>query len=182
MATAEPSFRPVREADQAFLLRLYAANRAAELSRSSWPGEAISAFLAQQFDLQQRHYQVHYPDAECWLIEHAGQPIGRFTLLWGESALRIIEIALLPDYHGGGLGTALLGDVLERADARGLATELHVEHFNPAQRLYRRLGFQVVGEDGVYLTMRRPAAEPDARGHPARGAMFLREKAAVSVE
>lgn len=48
-----------------------------------------------------------------------------------------------PQHRGGGLGTALLGDLLDRAASQGATTAwLHVELDNPrAQALYERLGF-----------------------------------------
>lgn len=162
MTSDEPRLRPIDAADQAFLQRLYASSRETEMSRSGWPVEAIAAFLQQQFNLQQRYYQEHFPDGEFWLIEHDGEAIGRLYLFWGETTLQLIDIALLPECRGVGLGTALLDELLTRADSRGLAVGLHVETDNPARRLYRRLGFAVVGENGVYLEMRRPAGMPPA--------------------
>ncbi|MES2821618.1 MAG: GNAT family N-acetyltransferase [Pseudomonadota bacterium] len=127
------------------------------MALSGWPATAIAEFLQQQFSLQHRYYQAHFPDGEFWLVERAGQAIGRLYLFWGETTLQIIDISLLPEYRGAGLGSALLGEPLSRADARGLAVGLHVEGHNPALRLYQRLGFGVVGDSGVYLEMCRPA-------------------------
>lgn len=156
MSIANLSFRPIEAADQAFLQRLYASARAAEVSRSGWPAESIVEFLHQQFNLQHRYYQEHFSDGEFWLIEHAGQAIGRLYLFWGETTLQIIDITLLPEHRGAGLGSALLENLLTRAAARGLAVGLHVEGDNPALRLYQRLGFVVVGDSGVYLQMHKP--------------------------
>lgn len=157
MPIAEPTFRPIGAADQAFLQRLYASARESEMSRSGWPAEAIVEFLGQQFTLQHRYYQEHFPDGEFWVIEADGQAIGRLYLYWGETTLQIIDITLLPEYRGVGLGSKLLGDLLARAAARGLAVGLHVEGDNPVLRLYRRLGFEVIGDSGFYLQMRKPA-------------------------
>jgi len=157
MAPLIPHFRAITPADQPFLQYLYATTRAAEMAQSGWPQEAIASFLRQQFDLQQRHYQQNFPDAEHWLLERAGQPIGRLYLHWETETLRIIDIALLPNYCGQGLGSVLLNALIARADEQGLSIDLHVEAFNPAQRLYQRLGFEVQGETGLYLKMQRPA-------------------------
>ena len=156
-------FRPIEAADEPFLSRLYASTRQTEMARSGWPAEAIAEFLAQQFTLQHRYYQEHFPDGEFWLIERDGQAIGRLYLFWGETTLQLIDISLLPEYRGAGLGTGLITDLLARAEARGLAVGLHVEGDNPALRLYRRLGFEVVGENGVYLKMHKPAAAQPER-------------------
>lgn len=150
-------FRPIEVADEAFLTHLYATTRGQELAHSGWSAEAIGEFLAQQFRLQHHYYQEHFPDGEFWVIEADTQAIGRLYLFWGETTLQLIDISLLPDYRGRGVGVALLQNLLALADARGLAVGLHVEEANPAFRLYQRLGFEVVGESGIYLEMCRPA-------------------------
>lgn len=157
MASDEPRLRPIDAADQAFLQRLYASSRETEMSRSGWPAEAIAELLQQQFNLQHRYYQEHFPDGEFWLIERDGEAIGRVYLFWGETTLQLIDISLLPEHRGTGLGSRLLGELLARADRQGLAVGLHVEADNPALRLYRRLGFEVIGDSGIYLEMRKPA-------------------------
>ncbi|NQD96317.1 GNAT family N-acetyltransferase [Pseudomonas sp. CrR25] len=173
MSTSPTKLRPMAAADQAFLQRLYASTRETEMSRSGWPAAVIDGFLRQQFSLQHNYYQEHFPDGEFWLIERAGEAIGRLYLFWGETTLQLIDIALLPEYRGAGLGTTLLDGLRERADARGLAMGLHVETDNPALRLYRRLGFTVIGESGIYLEMRRPAAAASASGRTVRQELAL---------
>ncbi|UVM53786.1 GNAT family N-acetyltransferase [Pseudomonas sp. B21-012] len=149
------SFRPIGQGDLPFLEHLYATTRAGEMRHSGWSAEQIAQFLRQQFNAQHQYYQAHYPDGEFLLVERQGQAIGRLYLFWGQTALNLIDIALLPACIGHGTGSAILDDVLRRADQRGLACELCVEHYNPAQRLYARLGFIPVGESGVYRRLRR---------------------------
>ena len=64
-----------------------------------------------------------------------------------------MDIALLPVYRGHGIGTSLMQSILDEAAQAGLPVRIHVEQYNPAMRLYKRLGFQHVGETGVYLLM-----------------------------
>ncbi len=157
MQTIDYALRAQKESDHVFLESLYVATRAAGLSGSGWDTATIDTFLRQQFQLQSRHYAQQFPDGEFWLIERHAEPIGRFCLYWGNTTVQLIDIALLPGHRGAGVGTALLRNLLARADARGLAVELHVEAHNPAQRLYQRLGFSIRDSKGVYLQMRRPA-------------------------
>nr|WP_256558039.1 GNAT family N-acetyltransferase [Marinobacterium sedimentorum] len=126
------------------------------MSGCGWPPEAIAEFLRQQFQLQLNYYQEHFPDGEFWLIEQEGRAIGRLYLSWGKTTLQLIDIALLPELRGTGLGSRLLNEVLARTDASGLAVTLHVESQNPAVRLYQRLGFDIVADKDVYLEMHRP--------------------------
>lgn len=157
MTTAEPTLRPMGPEDLGFLQRLYASTRTDEMARSGWPEHAIGEFLAEQFALQYRYYQAHYADGEFLLVELAGRPVGRLYLHWGPHRLQLIDIALLPEQRGRGLGARLLAGLLARADAQGLAVGLYVEGDNPARHWYRREGFAVTGENGIYLQMQRPA-------------------------
>ncbi|QBF26458.1 N-acetyltransferase [Pseudomonas tructae] len=151
------SFRPIDQGDLPLLEHLYATTRAGEMRHSGWSAEQIAQFLSQQFAAQHQYYQAHYPDGEFLLIERQGQAIGRLYLFWGQTALNLIDIALLPACIGQGIGSAILANLLQRADEQGLACELSVEHYNPAQQLYARLGFVPIGESGVYRRLRREA-------------------------
>ena len=153
----EVKLRPTENEDLPFLQSLYASTRLEEIARLPWDQTAKDAFLSQQFTAQHSYYQAHFPHAEFLLIEHAGNPIGRAYLLWTNAHLQIIDLALIPTRRGQGIGSQLLGEWLDRADAQGISTGLYVESYNPAQRLYRRHGFEITGEDGVYLKMLRPA-------------------------
>ncbi|NVK42948.1 MAG: GNAT family N-acetyltransferase [Oceanospirillaceae bacterium] len=132
------------------------------MASCGWPADAIAAFLRHQCQLQYLYYLEHFPDGEFWIVERHGTAIGRLYLFWGETTLQLIDIALLPEFRGAGLGSALLDMLLTRADGTGLSVGLHVEVDNPAQHLYRRLGFDTVGNNGVYLKMHRPAGTATA--------------------
>lgn len=155
MPTPEVTLRPIEGADLVFLRKLYGTTRARELEHTGWDHAARERFVDQQFQAQRSYYQAHYADAEQYVIEDAGQRIGRAYLLWTETHLQIIDLTLLPEACGRGIGAELLGLLLERVDREGLSTGMHVESYNPAQRLYFRHGFEVVGENGVYLKLRR---------------------------
>ena len=148
------SFRPIADADLPFLAGVYASTRMEELAVTDWSDVQKSAFLQMQFDAQHRHYQTHYTGSDFFVIERAAEPIGRLYLARWRSEHRIVDIALLPLHRGGGAGTALLRDLLDEAAAAGKAVTIHVEKFNPAMSLYRRLGFVAAGEEGAYDLMR----------------------------
>ncbi|MFC4161088.1 GNAT family N-acetyltransferase [Chitinimonas lacunae] len=154
-----PARRPIAEHDLEFLCQLYASTRQEEMSRSGWPEEVQADFLRQQFWMQHRYYQQYFVGGEFeLLLDGAGEPIGRlYTYLYPDS-LCIVDIALLPEWRGHGIGTFLLNEQLARADALGLPVTLHVEYYNRAREWYRRLGFSERGENGVYYCMVREPA------------------------
>lgn len=64
-----------------------------------------------------------------------------------------LAIALLPDYRGQGIGTALLTSVLHEASKCYPAVSLSIRADNPALRLYQRFGFRpVAGTDVINRT------------------------------
>ncbi|MFB9266317.1 GNAT family N-acetyltransferase [Bradyrhizobium erythrophlei] len=153
-AEAGCRFRRIVEADLPFLGRLYASTRAEELAPVPWSQADKDAFLDQQFRAQHAHYQQHYPDADWLVIAHCDEDIGRLYIERWPSQHRIIDIAFLPEHRGRGFGSALLADLLDEAAAVGKDVSIHVEKLNPAMRLYRRLGFAIEEDKGVYDLMR----------------------------
>jgi ribosomal protein S18 acetylase RimI-like enzyme len=148
------SFRRFRDADLPFLARVYASTRADELATIDWPPAQKAAFLDAQFQAQHAHYQRYYPNADWLVTMHGGDTVGRLYIERWPTQHRIIDIAFLPEHRGQGLGTALLRDLQDEAAAVGKAVSIHVEKFNPAMRLYRRLGFAAAEDKGVYDLMR----------------------------
>jgi ribosomal protein S18 acetylase RimI-like enzyme len=157
-AGAGLTFRLIADADLPFLARVYASTRAEELAVTPWTDQQKAAFLDMQFHAQHTHYQQYYPEADWLVTMRAGEDIGRLYIVRWPSQHCIIDIALLPAHRGKGLGAALLRDLMDEAAAADKAVSIHVEKFNPAMRLYRRLGFKTDEDKGVYDLMRWTAA------------------------
>jgi GNAT superfamily N-acetyltransferase len=152
--------RQETEADVPFLRRLYISTRWEELAVVAWTEAQKIAFLEQQFAAQRQHYLIHYADAAFDVLEAPAGPAGRLYLQRLPETLLIVDVSLLPEWRGRGIGTAIIEAIFAEARPDGKAVEITVEHFNPAQRLYRRLGFHQCAEDGPYLFMRwLPQAE-----------------------
>lgn len=152
--------RPAAPADTALLREVYAATRAEELAPLPWPEAAKQAFLDQQFNAQDHSYRHNYPGADFLVILVDAIPAGRLYLHGRPSEIRIMDIALLPAFRGLGFGTALLRNIQKLATESGRAVSIHVETFNPARRLYERLGFHPAGQTEVYLLLEWPPAAP----------------------
>ena len=155
------ALRWVEEADLPFLAELYASTRREEVAQTPWTDEQKEAFLRWQFENQHRHYLQYYPNCELLVIEKEREPVGRLYVDRWADQIRLVDIALLPEFRGSGLGTALLERLLDEGRETGLPVTIHVEYNNPALRLYRRLGFHHVDSNGIYYLMRW---EPGARG------------------
>lgn len=151
------SFCSQREEDLPFLELLYRSTREAELDRTPWSEAQKQAFIAMQFTAQHRHYQEHYPDALWLILLQQGTPVGRLYLERWSKEHRIIDIALVPQRRGSGIGSAVLEDLMEEASAMQKLVSIHVEKENPAMRLYRRLGFTKIEDKGVYDLLSWPA-------------------------
>jgi len=154
------SLRSIAPEDDSFLAGLYASTRAEELAVTGWNDEETAAFCRRQFDAQTAHYRENYPGASLQVIERAGVPIGRLYVARWEREIRIMDIALLPEHRGSGTGSKLLRELQEEARSAGKTLTIHVERFNPALRLYERLGFKMTEDKGVYLLMRWSADPP----------------------
>jgi ribosomal protein S18 acetylase RimI-like enzyme len=110
-----------------------------------------------QFDAQDAWWRENYTGATFDVILVEGEPAGRLYVHRGENEIRIVDVALLPEHRGNGIGTSLLRELIAEADADGKSVTIHVERMNPALRLYERLGFSVAEDKGVYLFLERPA-------------------------
>ena len=124
------SFRAEFPEDEAFLAKLYATTRDIEMALTGWDAARQQAFLRQQFQFQTTHY--------------------------GAREIRLMDIALMPEFRRSGIGGAILKNLLQEAAQQEKTVTLHVERFNPAPRLYERLGFHVVEDLGINLLMEWP--------------------------
>jgi ribosomal protein S18 acetylase RimI-like enzyme len=145
--------RPETEDDLPFLLRLYGSTREEELKAIPWSAEQKQAFLASQFQAQRHHYTNYIPACTFEVLTLAGEPVGRLYLEPRQGQLYIVDIALMPERRGQGLGSAIMRALQATARLSGRGVGIMVEKFNPALRLYRRLGFTDVADHEVYLEM-----------------------------
>ncbi len=145
--------RPTMAHDEPFLRAVYASTRADELALVDWDDQQKTAFVQMQFTAQHRYYHEQFVDAAYQIILCDGAPAGRLYLGRWPEEIRIIDIALLPDYRNRGIGSYLLEQILTEAAQTGKRVNIHVERNNPALRLYTRLGFRPIADQGVYLLM-----------------------------
>jgi ribosomal protein S18 acetylase RimI-like enzyme len=149
------NLRPSTLDDEQFLYRLYASTREDELAVVPWSESEKETFLTTQFNAQHTFYHQQFNEAEFLIIEQDNEPIGRLYLDRRDDEIRIVDIALLPSHRNRGIGTKYLESILEEGQGAGLPVRIHVERNNTALRLYERLGFQKVTENGIYFLMEK---------------------------
>lgn len=157
-------FRAISGKDRDTLAEIYASTRREELAPLlDWSAVQKERFLRDQFELQHKYYQDTYPEATFDLVLADGQVLGRLYVDRRADEIRIIDIALLPQYRSKGIGGAILQSLLSEAASRhqGRVVRIHVEHMNPAMRLYQRLGFYQLEDKGVYKLMEWRPEEND---------------------
>lgn len=142
------TLRMVTPEDGAFLLGVYASTRATEMALVPWSDEQKAVFLKFQFDAQDSYYRAQFPEAQFQVIMSDDEPVGRLYVLRQAEQMRILDITIVPERRGHGIGSALIGELLNEAVAANKPLTIWVEKDNPSQRLFGRLGFSVVQEDG----------------------------------
>jgi GNAT superfamily N-acetyltransferase len=151
------SLRPIQDEDLVVLNEIYGSTREEELKQvTHWSDQEKQGFIQQQFMAQHEYYQKNYIGAAFYLIYKDKTPIGRLYIHenYQEKVVRIIDIALLPNWQKKGIGKSILEDILAKGSSLKRNVSIHVEAFNPAKHLYERLGFEKISEtNGVYHLM-----------------------------
>lgn len=149
------SLRPASPDDREFLVAVYKSARSTELASTGWPASEQDAFLRSQFAAQAAHYGRFFPRHTTDIIRIGGQDAGRLIVDRSSGPdLHLMDITLLPQVQGRGIGTQVVRSLLNEAAAAGRGVQLHVEFNNPAMALYTRLGFTEVEDFGLHRRMR----------------------------
>src|SRR5712692_5694923 len=111
MSAPDITFRPITSEDTDLLYTVYAKTRTEELAVVDWTESQKDAFLRAQFNAQHEAYQGTYRGGDFLVILRNGQPIGRLYVARWEREIRIVNIALLPEYRNAGIGSAILKEI-----------------------------------------------------------------------
>lgn len=116
-----------------------------------WPEAQCRQFAAMQYQARCRHYDAAHPDRNDFIILVEGQAAGLLSVARRPAEMTIVDIAILPEFQGRGVGGGLVRELQLEAARSGKAVGLHVLAENrAAERLYQSLGFVLVADDGVY--------------------------------
>lgn len=150
--------RPATASDLPFVTALFASTREAERPYFTGDQSLWDMLMENQALAQDRHYRAHYPGATIDILQLGEEAVGRLCLCALPQEIRVMDIALVPRLRNQGRGSALLKEIMAEGVRRQLPVRLHVENFNPAFRLYKRLGFVHLEDKGLYQFLEwRPA-------------------------
>ena len=117
MTSSRVTLRPIATEDLEFLHRLYASTRQDEMRLVDWSDEQKESFVRFQFDAQHRYYQEQFPNATFDVVQDGEMPIGRLYVDRRADEIRLIDIALLPEHRGKGIGGSLMRHTLTEGPA-----------------------------------------------------------------
>ncbi|HET9712356.1 MAG TPA: GNAT family N-acetyltransferase, partial [Pyrinomonadaceae bacterium] len=119
-----------------------------------WDDSQKDAFIRWQYQMQKQEYDARYPDARYDVILVDGVPAGRIWVGADETQIRLLDIAVIPEFQNRGVGTYLLRQLIDEAGLTGKALRHMVFILNEnASRFYERLGFKTIEDVGGYLHM-----------------------------
>jgi ribosomal protein S18 acetylase RimI-like enzyme len=153
------ALRPEQPDDEAFLFEVYASTRREELALTNWTLEMKTAFVQGQFKAMRAGYADMFPAAQFLIIMLGPQRIGRMVVNRSTRDVHVVDMVLLPEFCGQGIGWQLMNDIITEAAAAAKTVSLHVLKMNRALRFYQRFGFAKIGDEGPYDKMEwRPPA------------------------
>jgi len=146
------SFRPATDGDADFLFELFASTRV-DITLSDIPLKQKRLIMRQQFHAQTTHYASHFSQADFLIVMQGKTRIGRLVIDRDQTEIRVIDIAILPQWRGQGIGTRLMTDILTEGRVSDRPVRLHAEKMGRVVEFYRRLGFEVIEEKEMHFYM-----------------------------
>lgn len=103
---------------------------------------------------QQAHFARHFSPNNSQIVVVDGLDVGELSVEDRVDELFLSRILIQPACQGQGLGTAIIQDLQKQARAREVPLALQVLKVNPAQKLYKRLGFQIIETNETHYLMK----------------------------
>lgn len=121
----------------------------------------LKTFKGLSFPPLQVDYAKEILEYPTWVAERSGKIVGGLIMTFSDSAAMISNVAVHPDVQGGGVGRGLL-DFAELQATRENFTRMRLAtHVLLKQNvsLYQHLGWEVVGQDSVRVTMEKQLSD-----------------------
>lgn len=159
--------RPSVAEDSAFMLELYASTSKDELDDLGWSIGGNRTFVIMQAQTEEWNRSRLYPGMDRLTICVDEMPVGRLLVCLRNDILHLVDLSLLPRFRGLGIGTQLVGEILDEARNARVPVKVRVRKNSNSVRFVERLGFGTLTDLGLHveLTWMPPltALGPDAR-------------------
>ncbi len=141
--------KPAGDDDEEFLYEVFSTTWADEVA--ALPNPMLAAHVLRiQHTAQERRFETLFPAYERFVILHEGRPAGRLYLHLTDTMVHALDMTLLPAFRCHGIGTRVVGDLLQLARDQGQSVTLRVPRRNSrATALYESLGFRLVTVDDL---------------------------------
>ncbi|MGH7117018.1 MAG: GNAT family N-acetyltransferase [Stellaceae bacterium] len=140
--------------EEAFSYLLFASSRGPEMALMPLAPSHKEFLLQVQFRSMNETYRRNFPNARYEIIGLDRWPVGRLVSEVQRDCVYFVDFTLLPQAQGIGIGTAVLEAALAEARRLGVPARLRSSAHNwAAQRLYDKLGFNVVAQEPPHVLL-----------------------------
>jgi ribosomal protein S18 acetylase RimI-like enzyme len=148
------SLRPAQKSDEPFFYEVFKSVRAPEFAVLGLHPEQLEMLIGQQYEARTGSYEAQFPDSGNSVVLSGDAPIGQFWVFRTPEEFLVVDIALMPDHRGSGVGATLMKQFMAEADAARVPVRVTVASNNPGSlRFHQRLGFRIISEEPMYYTM-----------------------------
>lgn len=131
--------------------------------------EAYHDVVVRQFGMwnevkQDAYFEKNWTQDPIEIIEYGRVPCGWIALKDHGDHLELVEMLLLPEFQGQGIGSRIMNDIIATAKVRNIPLRLHVLHENKAVNLYRRFGLKETGKTATHIEMEFDPSETHKTG------------------
>jgi ribosomal protein S18 acetylase RimI-like enzyme len=148
------ALRPATPADSEFCFQLHKAAM----------GDYVTAIWGWDEQVQRDFHNRGFNPGRWQIITADGADIGMLDVEYRRAEIYLARIEIHPDHQGGGIGSRLIGALIDEAAEKGQDLVLDVLTVNHrALALYQRLGMTEVarhGDNNIKITMRSARPRP----------------------
>lgn len=138
------NFRPVCYQDYDFLYQLHIATMKNYVDKTwGWND-----------DFQQKMFKENFEPDKLKIITFDKKDIGIIVVENSDKDVFLRVIEILPEYQNKGIGRCIIQDIIDKANNTNKVVFLYVLKVNPAQSLYKNLGFEIISETITHYVMK----------------------------
>lgn len=144
----EITFRQARKEDYEFLWNLHKTTMKSYVDETwGWDEEFQEEYFSNQFETK---------NIQLIIVNDA--IIGAIKIHNRENELFVANFEIVPESQNKGIGSTILNRIISNSDRKKKPIKLQVLKINPAKRLYKRLGFEIVDKTETHFIMARSVA------------------------